>query len=232
MSEYFKFEATERDFPYYDNNPRISKKAWVILLLTLPISFLVYALIGESSEMIGSLAFALVMLIPLLYFSNWDISLIIHKPTKKEILLAVALFIGYIIYAVVVGDILDIIGQGSLSGAEDLGVNVEMTLSLVFSMLAEELIKFIPLMFFMRLFYRITSNRKLSVIVSTVIILIFFGLLHYEPGLTPIASVLLIQGAGSIFELYGYIKTKNLLVPYISHLLTDAFIFILVMLGL
>jgi membrane protease YdiL (CAAX protease family) len=99
-------------------------------------------------------------------------------------------------------------------------------------MLAEELIKFIPLMFFMRLFYRVTANRKLSIIVSTVIILIFFGLLHYEPGLTPIASVLLIQGAGSIFELYGYIKTKNLLVPYISHLLTDAFIFILVMLGL
>ena len=90
--------------------------------------------------------------------------------------------------------------------------------------------KFIPLMFLMRAVYKFTENRKLAVIASSVIIMIYFGLLHYDVG-TTLLSVLLTQGLGTIFELYGYIKTKNLFVPYLCHLFTDAFIFIFVLLG-
>lgn len=230
MSEFFKFEDTSRDFPYYRHNPKISKGAWVVLLLAIPISFLVYAIFAIEHEMIGSILFVLVLLIPLMYFSNWDFSLIFHKPTKSEIRLAVLLFIGYMIYAIAVGEVLDLIGQSSTVSGDYFGVNWEMLFSLVFSMLAEELVKFIPLMFFMRLLYKFTNNRKLSIVVSTAVILIFFGLLHYDPGITPIMSVLVIQGLGSIFELYGYIKTKNLFVPYLCHLLTDGFIFLLMLL--
>lgn len=230
MSEFFKFEDTSRDFPYYRHNPKISKGAWVVLLLAIPISFLVYAIFAIEHEMIGSILFVLVLLIPLMYFSNWDFSLIFHKPTKSEIRLAVLLFIGYMIYAIAVGEVLDLIGQSSTVSGDYFGVNWEMLFSLVFSMLAEELVKFIPLMFFMRLLFKYTNNRKLSVAVSTAVILIFFGLLHYDPGITPIMSVLVIQGFGSIFELYGYIKTKNLFVPYLCHLLTDGFIFLLMLL--
>lgn len=230
MSEFFKFEDTSRDFPYYRHNPKISKGTWVVLLLAIPVSFLVYAIFAIEHEMIGSILFVLVLLIPLMYFSNWDFSLIFHKPTKSEIRLAVLLFIGYMIYAIAVGEVLDLIGQSSTVSGDYFGVNWEMLFSLVFSMLAEELVKFIPLMFFMRLLYKFTNNRKLSIVVSTAVILIFFGLLHYDPGITPIMSVLVIQGLGSIFELYGYIKTKNLFVPYLCHLLTDGFIFLLMLL--
>lgn len=230
MSEFFKFEDTSRDFPYYRHNPKISKGAWIVLLLAVPISFLVYAIFSIEHEIIGSILFVLVLLIPLMYFSNWDFSLIFHKPTKSEIRLAVLLFIGYMIYAIAVGEVLDLIGQSSTVSGDYFGVNWEMLFSLVFSMLAEELVKFIPLMFFMRLLYKFTNNRKLSIVVSTAVILIFFGLLHYDPGITPIMSVLVIQGLGSIFELYGYIKTKNLFVPYLCHLLTDGFIFLLMLL--
>lgn len=41
--------------------------------------------------------------------------------------------------------------------------------------------------------------------------------------------MLLLQGLESLFELYGYIKTKNLLALYLSHLLTDTMIFILIL---
>ena len=95
-----------------------------------------------------------------------------------------------------------------------------------------ELVKFIPLMFLMRFVYKYTSNRKLAIVVSTAIVLIFFGLLHYDPEVTPILSVLLIQGLGSIFELYGYIKTKNIFVPYLCHLLTDGLIFFMMLIGM
>lgn len=232
MSEFFRFEDPSRDFPYYRHNPKISKTAWIVLLLLVPISFILYAVVGLYSEFLGSLIFCFSLLIPLLYYSNWDYSLLFRKPTRQEIKLAVLLFIGYIIYAVVVGEILYLLGLSGTATSDSLGVTLESTVSLIFSMMGEELIKFIPLMFFLRLFYKYTNDRKLSVVLSTAIILIYFGLLHYDPYTSTIISVLLTQGLGSMFELYGYIKTKNLFVPYITHLLTDAVIFIIILLGL
>ena len=232
MSEFFKFEDTSRDFPYYRHNPKLSKTAWIVLLASIPISFLVYGVVGIESEMIGSILFALILLVPLMYFSNWDFSLLFHKPTKGEIKLAVLLFIGYLIYAIAVGEVLEVIGQASTATGDYLGVTWEMLFALVFSMLAEELVKFIPLMLFMRIVYKYTNNRKLAIVVSTAIVLVFFGLLHYDPEVTPLLSVLVIQGFGSIFELYGYIKTKNMFVPYLCHLLTDGIIFLMMLIGM
>ncbi len=230
MSEFFRFEDEGRDFPYYKHNPKISKTAWIVLLLTVPIAYLVYAITGLKNEILGSFLFCIVMLVPLLYFSKWDYSLIFRKPTRHEIKLAVLLFIGYMIYALALGGVLDMIGQGSTSTVESMGVDIYMMIGLIFSMMGEELMKFIPLMFLMRAVYKFTENRKLAVIASSVIIMIYFGLLHYDVG-TTLLSVLLTQGLGTIFELYGYIKTKNLFVPYLCHLFTDAFIFIFVLLG-
>ena len=42
---------------------------------------------------------------------------------------------------------------------------------------------------------------------------------------------LAIQGFGSIFEFIGYIKTKNILISYITHLCTDIFIYSIVIIG-
>ncbi|WP_405284462.1 type II CAAX prenyl endopeptidase Rce1 family protein [Methanobrevibacter sp.] len=221
-----------RDFPYYKNNPRIPKIGWAILLLAVPISFLLYMIIGLSSEFLGSVAFCFTMLIPLLYFSNWDYKLIFQKPDRNEIILAILMFAGYMIYATVMGYVLDMFHLAGTDIASSRAVNLEMTVSLIFSMMGEELLKFIPLMFFMRLIYKFTGNRKLSLIISIILVLTCFGLIHYDPATSTIISVLLIQGLGSIFEVYGYIKTKNLFVPYISHLLTDAIIFIIILLGI
>ena len=111
-----------------------------------------------------------------------------------------------------------------------LNLNIISLVSLFFSMMGEELLKFIPLMFFMRVFFK--YKRNLSFVSSMVIVLIFFAFLHFDPSSTSIASVLLLQGVGSLVEMYGYAKTKNLFVPYMSHLFTDAFSFILIILGI
>lgn len=113
-----------------------------------------------------------------------------------------------------------------------LNLNIISLVSLFFSMMGEELLKFIPLMFFMRVFFKYTNKRNLSFVSSMVIVLIFFAFLHFDPSSTSIASVLLLQGVGSLVEMYGYAKTKNIFVPYMSHLFTDAFSFILIMLGI
>ena len=228
--KFLEFSET-RDFPYYKHNPRLSKTAWIVLLVLIPISLLTYSLIGIFSEFIGSIVFCALLLIPLLYFSNWDVSLIFHKPSRDEIILAVLMFIGYIVYAIVVGSVLD---SFALSGVSDTAyevVDIESIVSLVYSMMGEELIKFIPLMFFLRVFFKYTNNRTLSITLSSIIIMIAFGLLHYYPPYMTLISVLVLQGAGSIFEIYAYVKTKNLLISYLSHLLTDMIIFCLLFLG-
>lgn len=219
----------DRDFPYYKNNPRISKGQWLILWLLLPIGL--FGSILFSSELVGSIFFCFILLIPLLYFSNWDYKLFIRKPTRNEIILGILMFAGYMIYGSVVGSVLDAL---HLSGPANLDMKIDIIsiFSLIFAMMGEELVKFIPLMFFLRVFYKFTNNTKISIAISTIIVLIGFGLIHYAPGYNTLISVLLLQGMGSIFEMYGYIKTKNIFVPYLSHILTDAVAFIAIMIGL
>ena len=230
--KFLEFDES-RDFPFYRHNPRISSGGWLLLILSVPVALLVYALVGFESEIIASVLFCLIMLVPLLYFSKWDYSLMFRKPTKNEIILAILMFAGYMIYALCLGSVLDMVGLGGVeaSSAEEVGVTIQSTVGLLFSMMGEELLKFIPLMFLMRLVYKFTDNLKISVAVSTAIVLLGFGLLHYAPPTNTIVSVLLLQGLGSMFEMYGYLKTKNLFVPYISPLLTDAVMFIIILVG-
>ena len=213
----------ERDFPYYRHNPRISKGAWFVLLLLIPLSYIGYILFSFD-ELLSSIIFCM------LYFSNWDYKLIFHKPTKNEIILAVLMFVIYMVYSIAMASALEMFNLLPVDETP-LNLNIISLVSLFFSMMGEELLKFIPLMFFMRVFFKYTNKRNLSFVSSMVIVLIFFAFLHFDPSSTSIASVLLLQGVGSLVEMYGYAKTKNLLVPYISHLLTDGFVFTIILLG-
>lgn len=219
----------DRDFPYYNEIPRMSKIGWLVLLICIPVSYFANVFIsGLSNDVIGSIFFLLILLVPLLYFSNWDYSLFFQKPTRNEFILAILMALAYFAYSTVFTLLLNANGIPDVTKAD---ANVVALISLVFSMMAEELIKFIPLMFLLRVFFKYTSNRRLSIMASSVITLIFFGLIHLEPTVS-IISVLVVQGAGSIFHLYVYLKTKNLFVSYLSHLMTDASVLILIMFGL
>lgn len=97
--------------------------------------------------------------------------------------------------------------------------------------MGEEFFKFIPLMFFLRTFFKYTDNRKLSVIMSMLVVIVLFACIHAYDFETLIFA-LFIQGFGSIFELIGYIKTKNILISYITHLCTDVFIYLIILMGI
>ena len=217
-----------RDFPFYNENPRMSKIGWLVLLISVVLSYCTYHYISFPNEILSSIVFLLIMLVPLLYFSNWDYSLFFKKPTGDELILAVLMFLAFFAYSLVMTNFLASTGIPNMDGSSEGIVNI---VGLIFSMMAEELVKFIPLMFLLRVLFKYTSNRKLSIIVSSAVTLVFFGLMHLEPGVS-IISVLLIQGLGSIFHLYAYLKTKNLITSYIAHLMTDAIIMIISMLGI
>lgn len=219
----------KRDFPFYNDNPKMSRIGWIILLISLPVALFSFRHVYfYTNEFVASIVFLLILLIPLLYFSDWDYSLFFRRPTKDEMILAVVMFLAFFIYSSIMTYLLDASGLAS-TGSGD--AEIISIISLVFSMMAEELVKFIPLMFLLRVLFKYTSNRRMSIVVSSAITLVFFALIHLEPSVS-LLSVLLIQGLGSLFHLYVYLKTKNLFASYLSHLMTDAFVLIMAMLGI
>ena len=219
----------KRDFPFYNEIPKMSKIGWLVLLVSVPVALFSFRYVYfYTNEFAGSIVFLLIMLIPLLYFSDWDYSLFFRKPTKDELILAVVMFLAFFIYSLIMTYLLDASGLAS-TGSGD--ADIVPIISLVFSMMAEELMKFIPLMFLLRVLFKYTSNRRMSIVVSSAVTLVFFALIHLEPGVS-LLSVLLIQGLGSLFHLYVYLKTKNLFASYLSHLMTDAIVLIMAMLGI
>lgn len=151
-------------------------------------------------------------------------------PSRKDIALAVALFIGYILYSMLMEMILKQFGIVSPGTVSPESINIMTMFTSIFSLMGEEFLKFIPFMFFLRVIYKFSNNRKLSVIISVAIIMIMFASLHAYNS-TMLIFALFIQGFGSIFEFYGYIKTKNIFIPYLSHLFTDEFVFFITLLG-
>ena len=224
----FKFEDEGYDFPFYNKNPYIPKWGWVVLFVAFIVGT-VLAVITQKLPLI--ILGCIVFIVPVLYFLKWDYKAIFRMPSRKDLVLIVALFVGYIVYGMVMEMILKqfgIVSPGTM-GSEP--VTIMTLVTSIFSLMGEEFFKFIPFIFFLRVIYKLSNNRKLSVIISVAIIMVMFACFHaYNP--TMLIFALFVQGFGSIFEFYGYIKTKNILVPYLTHLLTDEIIFIIALLGI
>ena len=187
--------------------------------------------LAVSDKLHFALMGCIVLIVPVLYFLKWDYKAIFRKPSRRDLLLVVALFAGYMIYSLAIGMVLEQIGIVSSGTVDPTSVGAMIPVITVFNVLGEEFIKFIPFMFLLRVIYKYSNNRKLSVIISVALIMIMFASMH---AFNPIMFIfaLFIQGFGSIFEFYGYIKTKNVLVSFLCHLLTDEFIFMLMLLGI
>ncbi len=225
--DWFNFENKNRDFPFYNNNPHVPKWGWLVLFLLVPFGLL----LTISENILISILSCAILVVPVLYFLKWDYKAIFQKPSWRDVALAIALCIGYFIYAIIMSMLLE---QFAIIGGDLVGettVSLMSILPLFFSLMTEEFVKFIPFMFFMRVFFKYSDNRKLSVISSMILVMIFFASLHAY-NFNMFIFALFIQGFGSIFEFIGYIKTKNILVSYITHLCTDLFIYLVVILGI
>ena len=223
--DWFKFENKDLDFPIYKKNPHISKRGWIVLFIALAIGYVFV----QGSQIWQGIISCIVLIVPVLYFLKWDYKAIFQKPALKDVALAVGLFIAYILYAYVMTIILSNFGIAGNSDASPITF-IDIP-PLLFSLMGEEFIKFIPFIFFLRIFFKYTDNRKLSIIVSVLGVMALFACIHaYD--LKILLFALFIQGLGSIFEFIGYIKTKNVLISYITHLCTDVFIYLIIIMGI
>ena len=225
--DWFRFEDKELDFPFYKKNPYIPKWGWIVLF----ISMIIGLVLSISTHIHFTILSCIVLIVPVLYFLKWDYKAIFQKPKLKDVALAVALFIGYLVYATLMSMLLENLGIVSSGIMEKSSITIMTLITSIFSIMGEEFVKLIPFLFFLRLSFKFSGNRKLSVAISVILVMIFFASFHaYD--FKMLIFALFIQGFGSIFEYIGYIKTKNVLISYITHLCTDLFIYTLALMGL
>ena len=90
--DWFKFEDRDYDFPFYNKNPYIPKWGWIVLFLVFFIGFF----LSISDKVYFAILGCIVFIVPVLYFLKWDYKAILRIPSSRDLLLVVALFVGYI----------------------------------------------------------------------------------------------------------------------------------------
>ena len=153
-------------------------------------------------------------------------------PRLKDIKLILGCVIGDYLYTMVIIFLFTMLG---IVTAEYVDSSVPVTLigyiSQAIQLWGEEFFKIFILLLIMFCVFKYTNNRKLSLILGIFVSLVIFGLLHYNSYSGRILQILFIQGFGSIFELYAYLQTKNVVVSYLIHLIIDTIPDILQILG-
>lgn len=161
------------------------------------------------------------MIVPAIYICKGNYGLFFKKVRLRDIKTIILCFIGYLVYGALVGYLLHALG---VPVANDASVATTFAwayvASLLLQLVGEEFFKVFILLLVMYVVYRFSNNRDLAICIGIVITLFVFGISHMS-AYGNIVQILLIQGVGTIFNLYAYMKTKNVIVSYIIHILID-----------
>ncbi len=221
MVDYFKFENHDEDLPFYRGETELSLKGALLLfgcliLFVLPIVFPI-----PMTDLEFSLYLCFVLLLPTVYLLRGHLNLLFKtiKPGNFKIVI-LCVFLS-LIYSFVMLYILSKIGITSTEPLEEtIVVDLTTIISMIFQLMGEELFKILSFLLLMFVLYRFSHNRKVSLVISLVISMAAFGLMHggFYGGFI---QVFLIQGLGSIFDFYAYLKTRNIFVSYMAHIIFD-----------
>lgn len=168
---------------------------------------------------------------PLLYVCRGKFDCMVKKPQKGDVGLAVSMWILYYICNIAINQVLARLGIiSNANPAAGQSKDLVFWITVIVQLFGEELLKINCFLGVLMLVFQATNNRKLGIIVGTVCALALFGVAHYAT-YGNLVQVLVIQGFGSIFHLFCYLKTKSILVGYAAHVMTDTSFFLLGMLG-
>lgn len=225
------FENTSGiDFPFYNGIPELSKLDWIIFLLGPVLTILtIFGIldiipgINIITDKLGPVWFCLLTLLPVTYVCRGKLQIFFKMPKRSDIKIIIACYILNTIFTLVVGLILIELGITLSDNTATIAHALFTTNNglVLIQIIGEELCKVSILLCAMALIYHFTENRKLSVILATLITMFIFGLMHLGSYNWNFIQSLILIGLGSIFDIFPYLKTKNLTNSYIVHVLID-----------
>lgn len=163
-----------------------------------------------------------------------DYGLFFKMPKLRDLLTIILCFFGYYIYVIIITIILSKLGyamSANLVLTSYKAPSLFLVVSDILQLFGEEFFKIFLLLFVMYVIYRITHKRSPALYVGIIVTLLVFGIIHAGAYSGKIVQIILVQGFGSIFALYPYLKTKNMINSYILHLIVDFVPFTMVFLG-
>ena len=232
LKERFQF-LENGDFPFYNDIPKLSVAEWLLLVAAVVLMILFITCISLPESIFPVVA-CLVMLIPALYVCKGNYSLFFRMPKLRDFLTIILCLVGYYVYVLLMVMVISSLGIPMSANSvltQFKTPSAYLIVTVLMQLVGEEFFKIFMLLIVMYVVYRFTSNRTLAIWVGVIASLFVFGLAHSTAYSGKILQILLIQGIGSIFDLYAYMKTKNVVVSYILHVFIDFIPFIGVMLG-
>lgn len=190
----------------------------ILLASTIIFIFLIYGPIKLPNGQEQILLF-IVTFIMLLLFTKGNIGTFFRMPGKKDIRLIIICYILYEAWYIAVLAFFSLINYQTTQ-ATPTDLNNFILATNMLQIIAEEIFRALLFLLLLKIVYNRGFPRKKAVIISIMLTLIVFGLLHFN-SYQNILQILLIQGFGGFAEMYPYIKTKNLTLSVIVHILLN-----------
>ena len=233
-SEAKKTGVIDPDYPFYNDNPTI--KPWGILILAAAVIYLSLSIFLEIEYpwYWGAILFCLIPLAAFLIVAKGKMSLIVKKFKAMDFVrILVTLILQYVfVLGIGIARTMLFKTQPTANAVLDADMNSTFWGLILIQLFGEELYKLLIFLVVMILLYKATKKRTLSIVLSTLITLLCFALVHATAYDFNWTQILINQGLGTFFCMYNYLKSKNILTSYIQHVLLDAIPFLMAMAGL
>ncbi len=222
--EWFKFEEDNYDFPFYNGKPQLSNSDIICLVVGI-LLFFVITFIPIDHHIKSVIYFAIGVAVAL-YITKGKFNLLFKKFKLSDIKTILISVFGYFI----INGLMSFV-TSSIPHHQDAAVNVALTnipvlIITVLQIFGEEIFRFMPFILVAYFVYKSKENRKHSVLFGAIVSLLLFGILHTSAYGNPLFALIGIT-LPAISLAYAYLKTKNIFVSFIVHLIVDFSIIVL-----
>lgn len=231
LKEKFEFMDDGIDIPFYNGTPKLSTVEWGLVLSSILLTIGYLTVIRIPGEYLP-VAIFLTSVIPALYICKGNYNIFFKKPKLSDIKIIILCLIGIYIYTIAIGFILqNLVGNMAAHASTNDPASLMTLIIMCIQLMGEEFFKILLLLLIMFVLYKYTNNRSISLFVGLILSMAIFGLVHYNAYSGRIIQILFIQGFGAIFEYYAFLKTKNVWISYIIHVLRDSILELVKMIG-
>ena len=155
-----------------------------------------------------------------LFITKGKLNLLFKKPKLADIKTILISVIAYFVLNGLIHNIVSLIPHHQDAGVNVALTNIPLLVVTALQIFGEEVFRFMPFILVAYFVYKFTQNRKHAVLLGAVASLFIFGALHtsaYGSFLFAVVGITI----PAIALAYSYLKTKNIFVSYLVHLIID-----------
>lgn len=223
-NDFFRLENKDYDLPFLNNDPRFTTKNVIILLIGFLISCSAPFLIPFTGTMvIKAIIITGASLTAVLIVFKDNMSNIFRMITLRDILLVIIGVVLMIVLSIISSYIVHALGLHMFGDKAVSGDRILFLIRLAIQLIGEELIKFIPLVIISAYLYK-SVGRKTAIIIGVIVAQLMFSIFHIPAyGINALPTLLISIGFASVVLPLMYVKTKNIVVCYLIHIIFDIF---------